>query len=44
MLRRPSGSPLEYESAEIRPAIAAIHERLNARPAVQATLKAEGLA
>lgn len=29
---------------EIPPAIAAIHERLNARPAVQATLKAEGLA
>ncbi|SEH10747.1 glutathione S-transferase [Sphingopyxis sp. YR583] len=29
---------------EIPPAIAAIHDRLNARPAVQATLKAEGLA
>jgi len=29
---------------EIPPAIAAIHQRLNARPAVQATLKAEGLA
>ncbi|AJA08181.1 glutathione S-transferase domain-containing protein [Sphingopyxis fribergensis] len=29
---------------DIPPAIAAIHQRLNARPAVQATLKAEGLA
>lgn len=29
---------------EIPPAITAIHERLNARPAVQATLAAEGLA
>jgi len=29
---------------EIPPAVAAIHERLNARPAVQATLAAEGLA
>lgn len=29
---------------DVPPAIAAIHERLKARPAVQATLKAEGLA
>lgn len=34
----------ERFGVEIPPAIAAIHERLNARPAVQATLKAEGLA
>lgn len=33
----------ERFDVEIPPAIAAIHERLNARPAVQATLKAEGL-
>jgi glutathione S-transferase len=34
----------ERFGVEMPPAIAAIHERLNARPAVQATLKAEGLA
>ena len=34
----------ERFGVEIPPVIAAIHERLNARPAVQATLKAEGLA
>ncbi len=34
----------ERFGVEIPPAIAAIHERLNARPPVQATLKAEGLA
>ncbi|HEY0596684.1 glutathione S-transferase N-terminal domain-containing protein [Sphingopyxis sp.] len=34
----------ERFGVEIPAAIAAIHERLNARPAVQATLKAEGLA
>lgn len=34
----------ERFGVEIPPAIAAIHQRLNARPAVQATLKAEGLA
>jgi glutathione S-transferase len=33
----------ERFDVEIPPAIAAIHERLNARAAVQATLKAEGL-
>lgn len=34
----------ERFGVEIPPAIAAIHQRLNARPAVQATLRAEGLA
>lgn len=34
----------ERFGVEIPPAIVAIHERLNARPAVQATLQAEGLA
>lgn len=34
----------ERFDVDVPPAIAAIHERLNARPAVQATLKAEGLA
>lgn len=34
----------ERFGVEIPPAIAAIHERLNARAAVQATLRAEGLA
>lgn len=34
----------ERFGVEIPPAIKAIHDRLNARPAVQATLKAEGLA
>lgn len=34
----------ERFGVDIPPAIAAIHQRLNARPAVQATLRAEGLA
>lgn len=34
----------ERFGVEVPPAIAAVHWRLNARPAVQATLKAEGLA
>lgn len=34
----------ERFGVEVPPAIAAIHARLNARPAVQATLEAEGLA
>ena len=34
----------ERFGVDVPPAIAAIHARLNARPAVQATLKAEGLA
>ncbi|MBA3940814.1 MAG: glutathione S-transferase [Sphingopyxis sp.] len=34
----------ERFDVDIPPAIAAIHQRLNARPAVQATLRAEGLA